>query len=54
MHCFGCGVDLLDTSTQDRRALDSLVVADVVETWKLLLFVSSMLNSSEVKTAKSL
>ena len=42
MHCFGCGVDLLDTSTQDRRALDSLVAADVVEMWKLLLFVSSV------------
>ena len=37
MHCFGCGVDLLET--KDRRALDSPAAVDVVKTWKLLLFV---------------
>ena len=55
MHCFDCGVDLLET--KDKRALDSPAAVDVVKTWKLLLFVELMLMSAlslEVKTAKGL
>ena len=53
MHCFGCGVDLLET--KDRRALDSPAAVDVETSYYCLLNLMLMLAlSSEVKTAKDL